>query len=525
MNHEQNQSTHNPTIPTSIAALLTEEGTVDPLSQLPSFLELIFVDVARDSGRRALSAAWGVGVAWLEGATVRLRQMERLADRMAASGTESSGFHSSPVAWLLRIARALAAARVRILRRLCHLLLGMARTLGPELQTLILYAIDYNCMNYLSGSTACEMMYGLKRSKVVGASRHPSSKIDPSQSEDNLQRGNQTADVHYQSRVAELTKFDKKLSAVLAALLPYCKERCDRLYNEWTEQSNGSPSNHLHINTRMIQNSTYTNSKKKFIQLYPYFHMVHEGSIFLYQFAYLMGYSAYWSFSLHAMGVILRRMTVADVQQQQQQKQILAKQNHQNVLKGGALSSQQSTQTSPLQTHDSSFDSAKSALQTTITMPRLFRGAVLCSISYTFLSGWYSHFQRELQLRRRRWIAGVEDDSTLRRQEVEMNEEDSRRMAKLPIPPPPMPPKLIEEFDHNIDKWSCPICKEPRVNPTASTSGYVYCYKCIVKHIRNVGEYCPMTGTPCWEERVVRLFEPTASRRVTPGGINSGANR
>jgi len=81
---------------------------------------------------------------------------------------------------------------------------------------------------------------------------------------------------------------------------------------------------------------------------------------------------------------------------------------------------------------------------------------------------------------------------------------------KLPIPPPPLPPNLIDEIDSSVDKWSCPICKETRINPTAATSGYVYCYKCIVSHIRNVGEYCPLTGMPCPERRVVRLFEPTA---------------
>ena len=449
-----------------------------------------------------------------------------MATRGGMDYSRGSGGRSSSVvaARFLGIARALVAARARILRRSCHLLLGIATTFGPELQTLIMYAIDYNCMHYLSGSTACEMMYGLKRSKVVGGAH--ARRIEPSQSGDNAQRGDHVANVHYQRKVAELNIFDKTLSAVLAALLPYCKERCDRLYKQWTEQSNdGSPSYHLPIDTRMNRSSAYIDSMKKFVQLYPYFHMVHEGSIFLYQFAYLMGFSSYWSVSLHAMRVILRRMTVADMQQQQQQKHMLATRNHQNVLEGRVLPSQQSTQTAPLQTHGNSFDSAKSALQTSITIPRLFRGAVLCSIAYTLLSGWYSHFQRELQLRRRRWIAGNEDNSTSRRQEVGMDEGDPRRITKLPIPPPPMPPNLIEEIDHNVDKWSCPICKEPRINPTASTSGYVYCYKCLVSHIRNVGEYCPMTGMPCWEDRVVRLFEPTASRRVVHGEVNRASRQ
>lgn len=529
-----NLSTHNQTIPTTVGALLTEECTIDPLSHLPSFLELTFVDVARNSGRKALSAAWGVGIAWLEGVMGRLSQLERrLAGRLATRMNNNEGYSSSAVRKLLRIIRVLstqlARLRVKILRRLCHLFLGTAKTLGPELQALIMYAIDYNCMHYLAGATACEMVYGLKRSKIVKAkssTRYPLTKKLPSVKTNNSHQSegmNQKAasDVHNQRRVAELTKFDKTSSALLAALLPYCKERCDQWYSEWKEEQpneNGSSSNyHYHTPNNITNRRSSTipsidSSKQTFVQLYPYFHMVHEGSIFLYQFAYLMGYSPYWNFSMHSLGVMLRRMTVADVQQQQQQKQ---QQQLQRQQKGGAQPSPKSTQT-PLPTQDNVISSTKNApLQTKLTVSHLLRGAALFSISYTLLSGWYSHFQRELRLRRRRWIAGEgeEDESASQRREGGTNESrDSRGRLQLPIPPPPMPPTLLDENDQNINKWSCPICKEPRINPTASTSGYVFCYKCLVSHIRQKGNYCPMTGMSCWENKVVRLFEPTASQ-------------
>ena len=29
-------------------------------------------------------------------------------------------------------------------------------------------------------------------------------------------------------------------------------------------------------------------------------------------------------------------------------------------------------------------------------------------------------------------------------------------------------------------------------------------------HLRQKGEYCPVTGMPCQESRVMRLYEPTA---------------
>jgi len=334
----------------------------------------------------------------------------------------------------------------------------------------------------------------------------------------------------HEQRVVDLTNFDKTCSALLANLLPYWKDRCDRFYSEWKEQSTSnsgsSPSYHAPINarTRRANRGTFENSKETFLQLYPYFHMAHEGSIFLYQFAYLMGFTHYWSFSLHGLGVILRRMTVADMEQQQQQKQL---QRHQEQSpshrqKDGVMSSPKPTQARQHRTN--AIPSAKKlALGTKLSAPKLLRGALLFSVSYTLLSGWYSHFQRQLRMRRRRWIAGDEGE----RNEGETNTEgESRRQPQLPIPPPPLPPNVMNEDDEIIDKWSCPICKEPRINPTASTSGYVFCYKCLVTHLRQKGDYCPVTGMPCQENKVVRLYEPTASsRRGAVGGTKKGTNR
>jgi len=521
MNNNNSISTHNQTIPTTVGALLTEEWTIDPLSHLPSFLELTFVDVARNSGRKALSAAWGVGIIWLDGVLDRLHRLERLVDRRLAlrlnsssGSTSSSSTTLAATKRLLNIIRTFTARiqriRIHLLKSLCHAFLKTIKSLGPEIQTLIMYAIDYNCMHYLAGATACEMVYGLKRSKIVKKSVKSNNVLNQKEVGG--------------SKVTDLTKFDKTISALLAALLPYCKEKFDQLYSEWKEnedQSNttlsGQSLSYHHItpnnhNINSITNQSRTtidsSSKQQFMRIYPYFHMIHEGSIFLYQFAYLMGYTPYWSFSLHALGVMLRRMTVADVQQQQKEKQMKQQQQVQGQQReDGALPSPQSANTA---TKNTLLQSKQ------LTIPRLLRGAILFSLSYTLLSGWYSHFQRELRLRRRRWIAGNEDDAS---SQTDNDVDNTRRKTKLPIPPPPMPPNLLNSTidEDDIDKWSCPICKDVRINPTASISGYVYCYKCLVLHIRQKGEYCPVTGMRCPENKVVRLFEPTATSR---GGTN-----
>jgi len=519
-NHSAAQQ-HNQTVPTTIGALLTEEYTLDPLSHQPSFLELTFVDVARNSGRVALSAMWDVGVTWLDGVLGRLRRMERLADRLLANSVAAAGSSTSPsssAANTMAVATMICKkikTRIKLwyyshLRWICHVLHRTIKTFGPELQILILFAIDYNCIHYLSGSTACEMVYGLKRSKLVKIPPPPSAAVGSTQS--NLTTS-QSSDGQY--RVAELTKWDKTMSALLAAFFPYFKQRCDYWFKELEEKSelenhvSSSAERRMQISQqgyhtrRQMQtnidpanhNITLDNVKQKFVSFYPYLHMTHELSIFLYQFAYLLGYTPYWSFSMHTLRVMLRRITVADVQEQRQKQQLLHKPH--KLQDGNDVGERILISETPTMTKNDA----------PIKPSSMIKGALLFSISYVLLSGWVSHFQRELRLRRRRWIAG---------EETADNVGTSRKKSQLPIPPPPMKPKVLLDEEGNsrhIDEWSCPICHEPRINPTAATSGYVFCYRCLIMHLRQKGDYCPVTGMFCKESMVIRLFEPTATSK------------
>ena len=410
-------------------------------------------------------------------------------------------------------------ARLRLwyytrLRRTCDLLVWGIQTLAPELQSLVMFAIDYHCIHYLAGSTGCEMVYGLKRSKIVNQKRVGLSK-EQSGNGFSSQKNENVTPTTYEQNVVELTSTDKTKSAILAALLPYWKERCDKLYSRLKEQPSTNQSGST---TQYNHNINTQNMKDVFLKLYPYIHLSHDGSIFLYQFAYLLEYTPYWSFSLHALGVILRRMTVADVQRRDAQKAQL-RQSAQSKVQ--ATSTQQRNQVKGFST-----DSINNkSLASKVTIPNLLRGALLFSVSYTIVSGWYRYFQRELSLRRRRWIAGDETFTALQRgahQNSRMSNDDSemRRRPHHPIPPPPMPPKKLTNSDNlHTDKWACPLCHEPRINPTASTSGFVFCYKCLVMHIRRNGEYCPLIGMPCKESQVVRLYESTSSSTGASRGV------
>jgi hypothetical protein len=56
------------------------------------------------------------------------------------------------------------------------------------------------------------------------------------------------------------------------------------------------------------------------------------------------------------------------------------------------------------------------------------------------------------------------------------------------------------------DKSLCPICCKERVNACAASSGYVYCYMCIIEEIRRNGK-CPVTNIPCQEKDLIKIYE------------------
>lgn len=56
------------------------------------------------------------------------------------------------------------------------------------------------------------------------------------------------------------------------------------------------------------------------------------------------------------------------------------------------------------------------------------------------------------------------------------------------------------------DPSLCPLCHAPHHTPTVlASSGYVYCYSCIVPHIRR-HKQCPVTLLPTQEHQIIRLY-------------------
>lgn len=82
---------------------------------------------------------------------------------------------------------------------------------------------------------------------------------------------------------------------------------------------------------------------------------------------------------------------------------------------------------------------------------------------------------------------------------------DSSSQKSITQLPTPDAPKL----DENANKYqnTCPICFQSFVLPTVlSISGYVFCYKCITKHLKK-RQHCPVTNFPATIDDLIRIYD------------------
>lgn len=89
----------------------------------------------------------------------------------------------------------------------------------------------------------------------------------------------------------------------------------------------------------------------------------------------------------------------------------------------------------------------------------------------------------------------------------------------MTIPPPPRlfdvrhyaPDAYLHQVSKALipipsDPRLCPICTSSRINPAASSSGFVFCYRCIADKVDEKPS-CPVTGLPCAPSQIRRIVE------------------
>mmetsp|Transcript_8960 Transcript_8960/g.10388 ORF Transcript_8960/g.10388 Transcript_8960/m.10388 type:complete len:445 (+) Transcript_8960:177-1511(+) len=430
---------------------LAEESTIDPTSPFPSLLEMKLVETTVESGRKALKSS---------------------IEAISASANNNISNNNS-----------------NSLRNKFSVLLSHAfRKYQSEILLLFTYLIERKCLFSNSNSSLSESLYGLKRSSITN-----------------------------KGEIVPLTKSDKVRAALFLAVGPYVKEKIDRYYEKIirdkriSDSRTRTSSNTSHIVQFDIQNNSYRydregNGKKNyfhkiqsiFMYIYPFLHMTHEGIHVAYNFAFLIGKSMYYNPSLRILRQVVRRTTLADM-------------NTNNKITT-------TTKSTNLGAGSKNIAQSKTTINNQLTTSA---GAVL---SVALLAGWIGQLKHEIRRRRRRQFV-IEDSIMYRNSNntttttttaggtnvvssthndiTQGNVNDS---DVLVIPPPLQP---IANNSHLSDRFMCPLCKQDRVNPVASTSGYVFCYRCIVMHIREHGQRCPVTGIYCNESQLTRIYEST----------------
>mmetsp|Transcript_21163 Transcript_21163/g.31802 ORF Transcript_21163/g.31802 Transcript_21163/m.31802 type:complete len:444 (-) Transcript_21163:100-1431(-) len=435
--------------------VILEESTINPRSPLPSFLEMKLLEATLESARKVLKSS-----------------IEAIATHASQHSQRSSSSRrlstNDPRSSLSRC----------ISDKISLLILKICRAYSLELEMLITYIIERKFL--VSGHCAIsEQIFGFKRSNIIS-------------------EGN---------RLKPLRQHDTIKTALLLAIGPYINEKLKRWYEMERErdrhvdaQNNNAMNDHTHPSqNRMSQQfgTLYEKLRSCFTYLYPFLHLSNEGIHFAYNFAYMIGKSVYYNPSLHILGQIVRRLTMADMEQK------------------------------PINEKNSSAK-PKSTL-------KLLRGPALSGLALAFCLGWIGQFRQELRRRRRRLVAredSIINNSTRRNMgrqhhvgtvergvSISNVNSSSNGNSNIPIIPPPLPPALhLQDGIGRIptNPSLCPLCNQERVNPVASTSGFVFCYKCMALYIRENGEKCPITGMRCKESELTRIYESTSVANRSP---------
>ncbi|XP_050714387.1 peroxisome assembly protein 12-like [Eriocheir sinensis] len=75
------------------------------------------------------------------------------------------------------------------------------------------------------------------------------------------------------------------------------------------------------------------------------------------------------------------------------------------------------------------------------------------------------------------------------------------------VQPIPQPPQVTGMKVSGLNSTDCPICFKKRKQETAlSVSGYVFCYSCILQHLRKE-QKCPVTGYPASPAQLIRIYQ------------------
>mmetsp|Transcript_15614 Transcript_15614/g.35981 ORF Transcript_15614/g.35981 Transcript_15614/m.35981 type:complete len:485 (+) Transcript_15614:254-1708(+) len=463
----------NPAIPGSPGALLAEEWTINPRSTLPSFVEQMMMEEARTSVWQTLQSLLSV--------------IEQHLSRVVAADQGLDARDPDNVDVVDGTRRLYHVLLRRWPRRVGRLFLQkLIRPFGAEIRFFILYFLERSSLA-ISNATISESLYGGMRVKLGAPS---------------------CIDKNEKRNLQPIQKCDRIRLAFFMAFGPYLEERSTFFFDRIVQLC---PS----FSTRVLSTTaTRTVRKKNTVLLVlnvlrPFLRLTTKGILLWYRWRYLLGKTFFFDPFSSWMDLVVRRVTIED------RKQNANRMDNAGNEKAVDLSD---TRVDHIRKHFSELFKSRG-------LGFIACGFVSCYAALAWIARIRLIRQERLREQQLHDLLQREMQGQEQSQERSANSFDSNGYVlatiadKKPIPLPPLPASFrptsritLANFERNFVDCRpgvCSLCNEPPIHPTATTGGYIFCFKCLLSFVRRNGSLCPVTGKPCPQSTFVRLYEPT----------------
>lgn len=462
---------------------------INPYSTLPSFLEMVFIQQADTSTRQAMQTG-------MQSLQHILRRYSSYSSAGTAanspqetSGDKNNNSNNIQEATILNAFRSVWK-KISVLwpKRMARVFAAILQKYPAEIQCLAVYLLERRCLSSTTTATMSESIYGGRRVKVVERQR---------QRPQHLPAGGNASTPPSRSSVKSLEPLstaDQTRLALVLALGPYLRTKLDAIHRLWSQRRVSFRTN-FDWKTRRF-----------FLMAYPWVRASLQGANWVCQWRFLLGHSAFFNLPSLLLRQVVRRVT-------QEDKKAAAP----------PASSEPSTTTTAAAQDGASAVLARSAV-TAVASALAVSWLTQMRVAWQHYHRQQRENQQQQQQRRRRLAASTTSSSS---------QEDDGGV----VPPPPEPRHKQQQhggggggFEPFLrlppkDKSLCPLCRQRRILPTASTSGFVFCFDCLLQHLRRgrggAHATCPITGRPCPESRMVRLYEPAAAAEATSTAASS----
>ncbi|KAF9200887.1 ubiquitin-protein ligase peroxin 12 [Haplosporangium sp. Z 27] len=307
------------------------------------------------------------------------------------------------------------------------------------------------------GASFAENFYGLKRVRAPRVVKHHKVNID----DDSVATAATAVKAAPGSN--KMRETDIRRSLLFLIGLPYIKCKLDEYYekisggeaarlfgDEFAQEEEDLTGQPFTVRSKAL-------ATRLFKKGYPYVNALYQLSILAHYIGYLYNKTDFYSPWLRIIGIEVKRMSAADY------REILQKARNKPTRTSNSLI--ESVQNKVLGLLSGSLDFLKVLLPMSIFF-------------FKFLEWWY-----QSDYYRKATTAGDTAE----------------------VPPPervkPHPEGLAMPRAPN----TCPICLKTITNPTALTSGYVYCYPCAYKQVEDHGR-CPVTLMRCGTDDLRKLY-------------------